>query len=108
VANGVTELCSLLSKNIHSTWYQQFKHFTAHKGVVAAGFPCVSRNYYVKFPAFTIMNSFVFLPSLSQPLIYLSGGNYMFTTGAQTLQPLIYVHGIKYAPEVCSDTQAIT
>jgi len=33
-ANGVTELCSLWSKNIHSTWYQQFKSFAACKGVV--------------------------------------------------------------------------
>jgi len=63
-------------------------------------------NYYVKFPAFTVTNSFVFLPSLSQPLrlrIYLSGGNYMFTTAQQSLQLnqcYLEVHGIKYAPEV--------
>jgi len=35
VGNGVTELCGLWSKNIHSTWYQQFKGFAALKGVVA-------------------------------------------------------------------------
>jgi len=70
---------------------------------IAAG---ATGNYYVKFPAFTVTNSFVFLPSLSQPLrlrIYLSGGNYMFTTAAQTLQLnqcYLEVHGIKYAPEV--------
>jgi len=63
-------------------------------------------NYYVKFPALTVTNSFVFLPSLSQPLrlrLYLSGGNYMFMTSAQTLQLnqcYLEVHGIKYAPEV--------
>jgi len=63
-------------------------------------------NYYAKFPAFTVMNSFVFLPSLSKLLrlrIYLSGGNYMFTTAAQMLQLnqcYLEVHGIKYAPEV--------
>jgi len=70
---------------------------------IAAG---ATGNYCVKFPAFTVMNSFVFLPSLSQPLrlrLYLSGGNYMFTTGAQMLQLnqcYLEVHGIKYAPEV--------
>jgi len=70
---------------------------------IAAG---ATENYYVRFPAFTVANSFVFLPSLSQPLrlrIYLSGGNYMFTTGAQTLQLnqcFLEVHGIKDAPEV--------
>jgi len=53
---------------------------------IAAG---ATGNYYVKFPAFTGTNSFVFLPSLSQLLrlrLYLSGGNYMFTTAAQMLQ----------------------
>jgi len=66
-------------------------------------------NYHVKFPALTVMNSFVFLPSLSQLLrlrLYLSGGNYMFRTGAQTLQLnqcYLEVHGIKYAPEVCNE-----
>jgi len=70
---------------------------------IAAG---ANGNYYVKFPAFTVTNSFMFLTSLSQPLrlrIYLSGGNYMFTTGAQMLQLnpcYLEVHGIKYAPEV--------
>jgi len=60
-------------------------------------------NYYVKFPAFTVMNSFVFLHSLLRLRLYLSGGNYMFTTSAQTLQfnqCYLEVHGIKYAPEV--------
>jgi len=33
-------------------------------GIVAGA----TGNYYVKFPAFTVTNSFVFLPSLSQPL----------------------------------------
>jgi len=70
---------------------------------IAAG---VTGDYYVKFSAFTVTNSFVFLPSLSQLLrlrLYLSGGNYMFTTSAQTLQLnqcYLEVHGIKYAPEV--------
>jgi len=64
---------------------------------IAAG---ATGNYYVKFPAFTVMNSFVFLTSLSQLLrlrLYLSGGNYMFTTSAQTLQLkqcYLEVHGI--------------
>jgi len=49
VANGVTELCGLWSKNIHSTWYQQFKCFAAHKGVVAPGFPCVSKTRNVSY-----------------------------------------------------------
>jgi len=71
-------------------------------GIVAGA----TGNYYVKFPAFTVTNSFVFLPSLSQPLrlrLYLSGGNYMFTTAAQMLQLnqcYLEVHGIKYASEV--------
>jgi len=53
-----------------------------------------------------VTNSFVFLPSLSQPLrlrLYLSGGNYIFTTAAQMLQLnqcYLEVHGIKYVPEV--------
>jgi len=41
------ELCSLWSKNIHSTWYQQFKGLAAHKGVVAPGFSRVSKTRYV-------------------------------------------------------------
>ena len=49
VANGVTELCGLWSKNIHSTWYQQFKGFAARKGVVAPGFPRVSKTRYVSY-----------------------------------------------------------
>jgi len=48
VANGVTGLCSLWSKNIHSTWYQQFKGFFACKGVVP-GFPHVSKTRYVSY-----------------------------------------------------------
>jgi len=35
--------------------------------------------------------------------LYLSDGNYMFTTGAQTLQLnqcFLEVHGIKYSPKV--------
>jgi len=70
---------------------------------IAAG---ATGNYYAKFPALTVTNSFVFLPSLSQPLrlrLYLSGGNYMFKTAAQMLQLhqfYLEVHGIKYVPEV--------
>jgi len=71
-------------------------------GIAAGG----TGNYCVQFPAFTVMNSFVFLPSLSQPLrlrLSLSGGNYMFSTAAQMLQLnqcYLEVDGIKYAPEV--------
>lgn len=70
---------------------------------IAAG---VTQNVYVKMPAFSITNSFVFLPSLSQLSrlrIYLSGGNYMFTTSQQSMtlnQCYLEVHGIKYAPKV--------
>jgi len=70
---------------------------------IAAG---ATGNYYVKFLAFTVTNSFVSLTSLSQLLrltLYLSGGKYMFTTGAQTLQHnqcYLEVYGIRYAPEV--------
>jgi len=46
VANGVTELW-VCGKNIHSTWYQQFKGFAAGKGVVAPGFLHVSKTRYV-------------------------------------------------------------
>jgi len=49
VANGVTELCSLWSKNIHSTWHQQFKGFAACKGVVAPGFTHVSKTIYLSY-----------------------------------------------------------
>jgi len=49
VANGVTELCGLWSKNIHSTWYQQFKGFAARKGVVVPGFPHVSKTRYLSY-----------------------------------------------------------
>jgi len=44
---------------------------------IAAG---ATGNYFVNFPAFTVTNSFVLLPSLSQLLrlrLYPSGGNYM-------------------------------
>jgi len=44
-----TELCGLWSKNIHSTWYQQFKGFAECKGVVAPGFPHVSKTRYVSY-----------------------------------------------------------
>jgi len=70
---------------------------------IAAG---ATGNYFVKFPAFTVTNSFVFLPSLSQPLslrIYLLGCNYMLTTAAQMLQLnqcYLDVYRIKYVPEV--------
>jgi len=63
-------------------------------------------NYYVKMPPCTLTNLFVFLPSLSQPprlRLYMNGGNFMYTTSAQTLQlNLIYleVHGLKYSDEV--------
>jgi len=43
------ELFGLCSKNMHSTWYQQFKGFAAHKRVVAPGFPRVSKTRYVSF-----------------------------------------------------------
>jgi len=41
--------CSFWSKNIHSTWYQQFKGFVACKGIVAPGFLCVSKTRYVPY-----------------------------------------------------------
>jgi hypothetical protein len=45
-------------------------------------------DYYVKMPSMSLTNSFIFLPSLTQPprlRLYMNGGNYMFTTSAQTL-----------------------
>jgi len=63
-------------------------------------------NYYVKMPPCTLTNLFIFLPSLSQPprlRLYMNGGNFMYTTSAQTLQlNSIYlkVHGLKYSDEV--------
>jgi len=70
---------------------------------IAAG---VMANYYVKMPPCTLTNLFVFLPSLSQPprlRLYMNGGNFMYTTSAQTLQlNSIYlkVHGLKYSDGV--------
>jgi len=52
-------------------------------------------NNYLKMPPCTLRNSFVFIPSLSQPP--------RLTTSAQTLQQnliCLEVHGLKYSDEV--------
>jgi len=59
VANGVTELCRLLIKNIHSTWYQQFKSFAACKGVVAPGFPHVHKTRCASYDNWVMNNLLV-------------------------------------------------
>jgi hypothetical protein len=70
-------------------------------------------DYYVKMPPMSLTNSFIFLPSLNQPprlRLYMNGGNFMFTTSAQTLQlNSIYleVHGIKYSTEVRQELLSI-
>jgi len=71
----------------------------------SSGIAALTTAYFVKMPPCTLTNSFVFLPSLSQPprlRLYMNGCNFMYTTSVQTLQLnsiSLEFHGLKYSDE---------